>query len=88
MVDAIASTIEDGDSVYLVGFTHLIPVAGTRKSKRTATSQYPCDARPRARRLIADEFVGTSSPGAGNSGVGSLHAFRRAAEDRVPNRIG
>ena len=39
-------------------------------------------------RLIADEFVGTSSPGASNSGVGSLHAFRRAAEDRVPNQIG
>jgi glutaconate CoA-transferase subunit A len=88
MKDAIAELVRDGDTVVIEGFTHLICFAAgheiirQRKKDLTLARLTPD--------LIYDQMIeaGTAKKlvfsWAGNPGVGSLHAFRRAVEAKPP----
>src|ERR1039457_4523912 len=88
MRDAVAANVHDGDVVAIEGFTHLICFAAgheiIRQKKRDLTlARLTPD-------LIYDQMIeaGTAKKlvfsWAGNPGVGSLHAFRRAVEANPP----
>lgn len=91
MHDAVAGLVQDGDSVAIEGFTHLICFAAgheiIRQQKRDLEL---CRLTPD---LIYDQMVAAGCARklvfswAGNPGVGSLHAVRRAVEHGIPNRI-
>ena len=82
--DAVARQVHDGDVVVIEGFTHLISFAAgheiIRQRHRDLTL---CRLTPD---LIYDQMIAAGCAKklvfswAGNPGVGSLHAFRRAAE--------
>ena len=82
--DAIARLVRDGDTVVIEGFTHLISFAAgheiIRQRRRNLTL---CRLTPD---LIYDQMIAAGCATklvfswAGNPGVGSLHAFRRAVE--------
>jgi len=84
MHDAIARHVHDGDTVVIEGFTHLICFAAgheiIRQHRRDLTL---CRLTPD---LIYDQMIAAGCAKklvfswAGNPGVGSLHAFRRAVE--------
>src|SRR5687767_3987923 len=84
MQDAIARHVRDGDVVVIEGFTHLISFAAgheiIRQRRRDLTL---CRLTPD---LIYDQMIAAGCAKklvfswAGNPGVGSLHAFRRAVE--------
>lgn len=91
MRTAIGSAITEGDSVYLAGFTHLIPFSAGHEIIRQGFSDlHLIRATPD---LIYDRMIAAGCASkvtfswAGNPGVGSLRAFRRAVEDGVPNPI-
>jgi len=91
MEQAISTAVDDGDSIYLAGFTHLIPFAAGHEIIRQGYSDLEiARATPD---LVYDQLIAAGCVGkvtfswAGNPGVGSLHAFRRAVEDGVPNPI-
>jgi glutaconate CoA-transferase subunit A len=84
MRDAVARFVHDGDTVVIEGFTHLICFAAgheiIRQRRRDLTlARLTPD-------LIYDQMIGAGCARklvfswAGNPGVGSLHAFRRAVE--------
>src|SRR5438128_7460857 len=84
MRDAVARLVHDGDTVVIEGFTHLICFAAgheiIRQRRRDLTlARLTPD-------LIYDQMIGAGCARklvfswAGNPGVGSLHAFRRAVE--------
>ena len=86
MHDAIAAHVHDGDTVVIEGFTHLICFAAgheiIRQRRRDLTlARLTPD-------LIYDQMIAAGCAKklvfswAGNPGVGSLHAFRRAAEGK------
>jgi glutaconate CoA-transferase subunit A len=88
MHDAIAQHVHDGDTVVIEGFTHLICFAAgheiIRQRRRDLTlARLTPD-------LIYDQMIAAGCAKklvfswAGNPGVGSLHAFRRAAEGKGP----
>jgi glutaconate CoA-transferase subunit A len=88
MHDAIAAHVHDGDTVVIEGFTHLICFAAgheiIRQRRRDLTlARLTPD-------LIYDQMIAAGCAQklvfswAGNPGVGSLHAFRRAAEGKGP----
>jgi len=84
MKDAVARFVRDGDTVVIEGFTHLISFAAgheiIRQGRRDLTL---CRLTPD---LIYDQMIAAGCARklvfswAGNPGVGSLHAFRRAVE--------
>src|SRR5690349_20488603 len=84
MRDAVAAHVHDGDVIALEGFTHLISFAAAheiiRQKRRNLTL---CRLTPD---LVADQMIAAGCVSklvfswAGNPGVGSLHAFRRAVE--------
>jgi glutaconate CoA-transferase subunit A len=84
MRDAVAGLVRDGDVVVIEGFTHLISFAAgheiIRQKRRDLTL---CRLTPD---LIYDQMIAAGCARklvfswAGNPGVGSLHAFRRAVE--------
>ena len=84
MHDAVARHVRDGDVVVIEGFTHLISFAAgheiIRQRRRDLTL---CRLTPD---LIYDQMIAAGCARklvfswAGNPGVGSLHAFRRAVE--------
>ena len=84
MRDAIARLVHDGDTVVIEGFTHLISFAAgheiIRQGRRELTL---CRLTPD---LIYDQMIAAGCARklvfswAGNPGVGSLHALRRAVE--------
>jgi glutaconate CoA-transferase, subunit A len=86
--EAIASLVHDGDTVVVEGFTHLISFAAgheiIRQKKRDLTL---CRLTPD---LVYDQMIAAGCAKklvfswAGNPGVGSLHAFRRAVEAKPP----
>jgi glutaconate CoA-transferase subunit A len=87
MQDAVARFVRDGDTVVIEGFTHLISFAAAheiiRQRRRDLTL---CRLTPD---LIYDQMIAAGCARkvvfswAGNPGVGSLHAFRRAVEGRA-----
>src|SRR2546425_4776302 len=86
MRDAVARFVRDGDTVVIEGFTHLICFAAgheiIRQGRRDLTL---CRLTPD---LIYDQMIAAGCARklvfswAGNPGVGSLHAFRRAVEGK------
>lgn len=91
MERAVSEAIENGRSLYLGGFTHLIPFAAGHEIIRQGYEDLNLiRATPD---LIYDQMIAAGCAGkvtfswAGNPGVGSLRAFRRAVEDGVPNEI-
>jgi glutaconate CoA-transferase, subunit A len=86
MRDAVAALVGDGDTVVIEGFTHLICFAAgheiIRQRRRDLTL---CRLTPD---LIYDQMIAAGCARklvfswAGNPGVGSLHAFRRAVEGK------
>jgi glutaconate CoA-transferase, subunit A len=86
MRDAVAALVQDGDTVVIEGFTHLICFAAgheiIRQGRRDLTL---CRLTPD---LIYDQMIAAGCARklvfswAGNPGAGSLHAFRRAAEGK------
>jgi glutaconate CoA-transferase subunit A len=91
LAEAVESTIRDGDTVALEGFTHLIPHAAgheiirQRRRRLTVIRMTPD--------LIYDQLIGMGCvekvvfSWGGNPGVGSLHRFRDAIENGWPNPI-
>src|SRR5215210_2986749 len=89
--DAISSLVNDGDSVALEGFTHLIPFAAAheiiRQKKRDLTLVRMTPD------LIYDQMIGAGTARklvfswGGNPGVGSLHRFRDAIERGWPTPL-
>ena len=91
MEQAVAETITNGQSLYLSGFTHLIPFAfGHEIIRQGHQDLHLIRMTPD---LIYDQMIAAGCANkvtfswAGNPGVGSLRGFRRAVEDGVPNRI-
>ena len=88
LAEAVESTIRDGDTVALEGFTHLIPSAAgheiirQRRRRLTLIRMTPD--------LIYDQLIGMGCAEklvfswVGNPGVGSLHRFRDAYENGWP----
>ena len=90
MKDAVAALVKDGDTVVIEGFTHLICFAAgheiiRQKKKNLTLARLTPD-------LIYDQMIQAGVAKklifswAGNPGVGSLHAFRRAVE-ATPARL-
>jgi len=89
--EAVATHVRDGDTVILEGFTHLIPFAAAheiiRQGRRDLTLVRLTPD------LIYDQMIAAGCcrtlvfSWAGNPGVGSLHAFRRAVEQGIPSPI-
>ncbi|WP_255291578.1 CoA transferase subunit A [Natrinema sp. CBA1119] len=91
MHDAVSDGVSDGDSVYLAGFTHLIPFAAGHEIIRQEKRDLELiRATPD---LVYDQLIAAGCARkatfswAGNPGVGSLPAFRRAAEDGIPTEL-
>src|SRR5271155_5682274 len=88
LAEAIAANVHDGDMVAMEGFTHLIPHAAghevirQRRRNLTLVRMTPD--------VIYDQLIGAGCARklifswAGNPGVGSLHRFRDAVENRWP----
>src|SRR5689334_25300433 len=91
MHDAVAAHVRDGDTVVIEGFTHLISFAAgheiIRQRRRDLTL---CRLTPD---LVYDQLIAAGCAKklvfswAGNPGVGSLHALRRAIEKGVPGPL-
>jgi glutaconate CoA-transferase subunit A len=88
MKDAVASFVRDGDVVVIEGFTHLICFAAGHEIIRQGRKDLTL-ARLTPD-LVYDQMIAAGCAKklvfswAGNPGVGSLHAFRRAAEAKPP----
>ncbi|MGH2826478.1 MAG: CoA transferase subunit A [Actinomycetota bacterium] len=88
---AIAGYVRDGDTIAMEGFTHLIPFAAAheviRQEKRDLTLVRMTPD------LIYDQLIGMNCcrklifSWGGNPGVGSLHRFRDAVENRWPGPL-
>lgn len=89
--DAIATTVRDGHTVALEGFTHLIPMAAgqeiirQRRRDLTVIRMTPD--------LVYDQMIGMGCVAGvvfswgGNPGVGSLHRFRDAIQNGWPRPL-
>ncbi len=90
MREAVASLVKDGETVVIEGFTHLICFAAGHEIIRQGRKDLTL-ARLTPD-LIYDQLIAAGCARklvfswAGNPGVGSLHAFRRATECR-PARL-
>ena len=91
MQDAMNRLVHDGDIVAMEGFTHLIPFAAgheliRQRRRELALVRLTPD-------LIFDQMIAAGCARklvfswAGNPGVGSLHAFRRAVEHGFPRPL-
>src|ERR1700710_1415254 len=88
LADAVNDLVNDGDTVALEGFTHLIPVAAgqelirQRKRDLTLVRMTPD--------IVYDQLIGAGCARklifswGGNPGVGSLHRFREAVQKSWP----
>lgn len=89
--DAVANYVDDGDTVALEGFTHLIPFAAgheiIRQERRNLTLIRMTPD------IIYDQMIGMGCAArlvfswGGNPGVGSLHRFRDAIEHHWPHAL-
>src|SRR6267143_6225303 len=86
MRDAVSRFVHDGDTLVIEGFTHLICFAAAHEIIRQGRTNLTL-ARLTPD-LIYDQMIAAGCARklvfswAGNPGVGSLHAFRRAVEGR------
>jgi glutaconate CoA-transferase subunit A len=91
MKEAIAESVKDGSSVYIEGFTHLICFAAGHEIIRQGIKDL-CAIRLTPD-LVYDQMIEAGCVAkmifgwAGNPGVGSLHAFRRALQQKQPHAI-
>ncbi len=89
--DAIAHAVEDGQSVALEGFTHLIPFAAGHEIIRQGRSGLTLIRMTPD--LIYDQMIGMGCARklvfswGGNPGVGSLHRLRDAVERDWPHSL-
>ena len=91
LADAVAAHVNDGDTVALEGFTHLIPFAAghevIRQERRDLTLVRLTPD------LIYDQMIGMGCAAkmifsyGGNPGVGSLHRMRDAVENGWPRPL-
>src|SRR3712207_3116919 len=91
LADAVSDLVNDGDTVALEGFTHLIPVAAgqelirQRKRDLTLVRMTPD--------IVYDQLIGAGCARklvfswGGNPGVGSLHRLRDAVEHGHPGPL-
>jgi glutaconate CoA-transferase subunit A len=91
MKEAVSKFVKDGETVYLAGFTHMIPFAAGHEIIRQKRKDLTlCRATPD---IIYDQMIAAGCGKklvfsyAGNPGVGSLRCFRRALEKGVPKPI-
>jgi glutaconate CoA-transferase subunit A len=91
MREAVSRFVEDGDCVVIEGFTHLICFAAAHEIIRQRRRELTlCRLTPD---LIYDQLIAAGCAKklvfswAGNPGVGSLHAMRRAVEKRHPRPL-
>lgn len=89
--EAIKKFVRDEDTVYMAGFTHLIPhSAGHEIIRQKIRNLTLCRPTPD---IVYDQMIAGGCAKkvvfswAGNPGVGSLYAFRRAVEKGYPNSI-
>ena len=86
--DAIAANVNDGDTIALEGFTHLIPFAAGHEIIRQGRKDLTLVRMTPD--LIYDQLIGMGCASklifsyGGNPGVGSLHRFRDAVEHNWP----
>src|ERR1700759_4457694 len=89
--EAIAALVNDGDSVALEGFTHLIPFAAGHEVLRQGRRDL--ELIRMTPDLLYDQLIGMGAARklvfsyGGNPGVGSLHRFRDAIEHDWPHAI-
>jgi glutaconate CoA-transferase subunit A len=89
--EAVAELVRDGDSVALEGFTHLIPTAAAHEIMRQGREDLTLIRMTPD--LIYDQMIGMGTASklvfswGGNPGVGSLHRFRDAVENRWPRAL-
>jgi glutaconate CoA-transferase, subunit A len=89
--EAIARTVNDGDSVALEGFTHLIPFAAGHEVLRQGRREL--ELIRMTPDILYDQMIGVGAAHklvfsyGGNPGVGSLHRFRDAIEHNWPHSI-
>jgi glutaconate CoA-transferase subunit A len=91
MTEAVAEFVQDGSTLVIEGFTHLICFAAAheiiRQKKKNLTA---CRLTPD---LIYDQLVAAGCvkkivfSWAGNPGVGSLFGLRRAVEEGIPRKV-
>jgi glutaconate CoA-transferase subunit A len=91
LADAVAAHVNDGDTIALEGFTHLIPFAAghevIRQERRDLTLVRLTPD------LIYDQMIGMGCAAkmifsyGGNPGVGSLHRMRDAVENDWPRPL-
>ena len=91
MKEAVSRYVQDGDTVYLAGFTHMIPfAAGHEVIRQKKKDLVLARATPD---IIYDQMIAAGCAKrlifsyAGNPGVGSLRCFRRAHEKGVPKPL-
>ncbi|MEM3192594.1 MAG: CoA-transferase [Candidatus Parvarchaeota archaeon] len=91
MKEAISSTIEDGSSLYITGFTHLIDFSAGHEIMRQGRKNLKLIRLTPD--LIYDQMIAAGVASKlvfsylGNPGVGSLHCIRRAIERGYPREI-
>jgi glutaconate CoA-transferase, subunit A len=89
--DAIAANVNDGDTIALEGFTHLIPFAAGHEIIRQGRKDLTLVRMTPD--LIYDQLIGMGCASklifsyGGNPGVGSLHRFRDAVEHEWPKHL-
>ena len=89
--EAIAALVNDGDSVALEGFTHLIPFAAGHEVLRQGRRDLQLIRMTPD--LLYDQMIGIGAARrlvfsyGGNPGVGSLHRFRDAIEHDWPHPV-
>ncbi len=89
--DGVAGVVNDGDSVALEGFTHLIPFAAGHEVLRQGRKDL--ELIRMTPDLLYDQMIGVGAARklvfsyGGNPGVGSLHRFRDAIENGWPHPI-
>jgi glutaconate CoA-transferase, subunit A len=91
LADAVAANLNDGDTVALEGFTHLIPFAAGHEIVRQGRRDLVLVRMTPD--LIYDQLIGMGCARrlvfsyGGNPGVGSLHRFRDAVENEWPRPL-
>ena len=89
--DAVGQLVNDGDSVAMEGFTHLIPFAAAHEIIRQQRREL--ELIRMTPDLIYDQLIGMGCARklvfswGGNPGVGSLHRLRDAVENGWPEPL-